>query len=78
MPCTGCYGPIDRTADPGAAALAAVAAAVDPGDGAGQDEAALHDGLRGALGGVTDPVGTFYRYSLAATVVADRRSEVKP
>jgi F420-non-reducing hydrogenase small subunit len=78
MPCTGCYGPLDRTADPGAAALAAVAAAIDPGNGAGQDEAVLHDGLREVLAGVADPAGTFYRYSLAATVVADRGREVKP
>ncbi|MBI5017560.1 MAG: hypothetical protein HZB55_18985 [Deltaproteobacteria bacterium] len=75
MPCTGCYGPLDRTADPGAAALAAVVAAVDPGGGNGREEAALHAHVREALAGVADPVGTFYRYALAASVVADRESE---
>jgi len=77
MPCTGCYGALDATADPGANALAALAAAVDPGKLAGKDEAALHGRLQDALSGVADPLGTFYRYSLAATVVADRTSEVK-
>lgn len=76
MPCTGCYGALDATADPGAAALAALAAAVDPGKLAGKDEDALHARLKEALSGVADPLGTFYRYSLAANVVADRTPEV--
>ncbi|MBI5445014.1 MAG: oxidoreductase [Deltaproteobacteria bacterium] len=78
MPCTGCYGPIDRTADPGAAALTAVAAAVDPGACAGKEEAAVQDQLAAALAAVADPLGTFYRYSLAASVVAAHEPEVEP
>jgi F420-non-reducing hydrogenase small subunit len=74
MPCTGCYGALDTAADPGAAALAALTAAVAPGDPKAMDEATLHAHLRGALAGVPDPLGTLYRYSLAATVTA---SEVK-
>ena len=77
MPCTGCYGPMDATADPGAAALAAVAAAIKPGDRGDKDEAALHGCLREALSGLDDPLGSFYRYSLAETVVADRPKEGK-
>ena len=77
MHCTGCYGPLDRTADPGATALATLAAAVDSGSAAGADEAVLHARLRNALSGVADPLGTFYRYSLAATVVADRSKEAE-
>lgn len=76
MPCTGCYGPLDRDSDPGAASLSAIAAAVNPGGMVGKDEAALHGQLRSALGGIADPLGTFYRYSLAATVVANRTPEV--
>jgi len=78
MPCSGCYGPLDRDADSGAAALSAVAAAVDPGPGSGQDEAELHARLRQALSGVADPLGTFYRYTLSETVVAERPTEVEP
>ncbi len=76
MPCTGCYGALDRGADPGAAALTGVAAVLDPGEIAGKGEAALHARLREGLKGVADPLGTFYRYSLAATVVAARKGEV--
>jgi len=78
MPCTGCYGPVDRSADPGAAALSVLAAAVDPGQIAGVDENVLHGRLKKALGGVADPLGTCYRYSLAESVIADRETEVAP
>lgn len=76
MPCTGCYGPLDRSSDPGVTALATLAGAVDPGSAVGVDETAVHDRLKQALSGVADPLGTFYRYSLAETVVADRSKEV--
>ena len=76
-PCTGCYGALDATADPGASALTALAAAVDPGSMAGEGEDAVHARLKDVLSGVADPLGTLYRYSLAATVVADRAAELK-
>ena len=77
MPCTGCYGSLDNSVDPGATALATLAASVDPGSAVGTDEAVLHSRLRNALSGIADPLGTFYRYSLSETVVADRSKEVE-
>jgi F420-non-reducing hydrogenase small subunit len=77
MPCTGCYGALDASADPGAAALTGVAAALDPGDPA-RGEEAVHSQLREGLKGLADPLGTFYRYSMAAAVLAGRQSEVEP
>ena len=77
MPCTGCYGAIDRTGDPGAAVLTALAAAVDFGETVGKDEAAVHRQIAQVMAGVADPLGTCYRYSLADTVVADREPEVE-
>ncbi len=77
MPCSGCYGSLDRNADPGASALTTLAAALEPGRLVGSDEEELHRHLRGALSGITDPLGTFYRYSLASTSVADRNPEVE-
>lgn len=77
MSCTGCYGALDTNVDPGAAALSALVAAIDPGSASGTDEAALAEGVRASLSGVADPLGTFYRYSLARSAVADRTPEVK-
>jgi len=77
MHCTGCYGPLDQTGDCGTAALSAMAAAVHPGDTSGKDEAVVQNRLRTALAGVADPLGTFYRYSLAETAVTSRRPEVE-
>jgi F420-non-reducing hydrogenase small subunit len=76
MPCTGCYGALDPDADPGAAALSALAAVVDPRDSSGRTEADIHAHLQSALAGVADPLGIFYRYCLATTAVADRNPEV--
>lgn len=69
MHCTGCYGAIDLTSDPGAAALAAMAAVIRPAI-AGQDEAAIHSNITTAMNGLPDPLGSLYRYSLANAVTA--------
>lgn len=68
MPCTGCFGPTSRVKDYGAKALSAVASLAD----------ANEEGEIGAiLGKIADPVGTMYRYSLAASPLRRRRREVK-
>lgn len=60
MPCTGCMGPTSRVIDHGAKALSAIASLMESRD---PDEiAALADQL-------VDPVGTFYRYSLPASLL---------
>jgi F420-non-reducing hydrogenase small subunit len=78
MPCTGCYGPLERAGDPGGAALSALAAALSPGGPAGEGEAELLARYRKALSGVADPLGTFYRYTLSDTLVAGRPGEDHP
>jgi len=60
MPCTGCYGPTSRVKDGGAKLLSAIASEVDAMDDAKIEE---------ILAGIPDPVGTFYRYSLAASLL---------
>ena len=60
MPCTGCLGPTGQTRDYGAKALSAIASGGDANDD--QQVATL-------LAGIVDPVGTFYRYSLPASLV---------
>jgi len=63
MPCTGCMGPTSRVVDYGAKALSALASLIDATDR--EEVAAL-------AGEVADPVGTFYRYSLPASLVHHR------
>jgi F420-non-reducing hydrogenase small subunit len=60
MPCTGCMGPTSRVHDFGAKALSSLASIVEYDDEA-EAEKALND--------IVDPVGSFYRYSLAASLL---------
>lgn len=63
MPCTGCMGPTSRVVDHGAKALSAIASLID------SDEEAEIERLAGEI---VDPVGTFYRYSLPASLLHRR------
>jgi F420-non-reducing hydrogenase small subunit len=68
MPCTGCMGPTSRVIDHGAKALSAIASLMQTEE---RDEiAALADQI-------VDPVGTFYRYSLPASLL-HRRAQEEP
>jgi F420-non-reducing hydrogenase small subunit len=60
MPCTGCFGPTSRVRDQGAKMLSSLCANV-----AGKDEKEF-DAI---LAGIPDPVGTFYRYGLAKSLL---------
>lgn len=66
MPCTGCFGPTSRVQDFGAKALSSVASIVDSNDEKEIDR---------ILDTIPDPVGTFYRYSLPASLL--RRKKVR-
>jgi F420-non-reducing hydrogenase small subunit len=65
MPCRGCYGPPPGVIDQGAALLSATASVVDADT---EEEAAriVHE--------IVDPVGTFYRFGLPASLL--RRAKV--
>jgi coenzyme F420-reducing hydrogenase gamma subunit len=63
MPCTGCLGPTSRVKDYGAKALSAIASLIDSEDE--REIAALMEQI-------VDPVGTFYRYSLPASLLHRR------
>jgi F420-non-reducing hydrogenase small subunit len=58
MPCTGCFGPLERVMDYGAKTASFIASIIDL-----QDEEALEE----VIDKLPDPVGTFYRYTLAAS-----------
>jgi F420-non-reducing hydrogenase small subunit len=67
MPCTGCFGPTSRVRDFGSKALSALASIVDSND---ETEIAR------ILARIPDPVGTLYRYSLAASPLRRKVMEV--
>jgi F420-non-reducing hydrogenase small subunit len=60
MPCTGCFGPTSRVRDHGAKILSSLAANLAPKD---------EPEIRRLLEGIPDPVGTFYRYGLAKSLL---------
>ncbi|MGD0014063.1 MAG: oxidoreductase [Bryobacteraceae bacterium] len=64
MPCTGCFGPTSRVRDYGAKALSGIASLA-----ASDDEA----GIAAILSKIPDPVGSFYRYSLPASLLQRKR-----
>ncbi|HTU01467.1 MAG TPA: hypothetical protein VMG58_06610 [Candidatus Sulfotelmatobacter sp.] len=63
MPCSGCFGPTSRVRDQGAKLLSTLCSNL-----AATEEAEIDR----VLGTVPDPVGTFYRYSLAASLLRKR------
>jgi F420-non-reducing hydrogenase small subunit len=64
MPCTGCFGPTSRVRDFGAKAISGIASLA-----ASNDEQEIEQ----ILGKIADPVGTFYRYSLPASMLPRKR-----
>jgi F420-non-reducing hydrogenase small subunit len=60
MPCRGCYGTPPGVIDQGAALLSATASVVDADT---EEEAAR------IIGEIVDPVGTFYRFGLPASLL---------
>lgn len=63
-PCIGCYGPSDGVIDQGARLLSAFSSVIDarePGD------------IERILDGLPDPLGTFYRFGLARSILRASR-----
>jgi len=60
MPCSGCFGPPEGIDDQGAALLGALASVLCPD---------AVKGLDAALDGIQDPIGSFYRFSLPASIL---------
>ncbi len=64
-PCIGCYGPADGVVDYGARLMSAFASVVDATD---------PDEIERILDGIPDPVGQFYRFSLAKSLLRGGRN----
>ena len=66
MPCTGCFGPTSRVKDQGAKALSSLASII-----AAEED----DNVKATLDTIPDPVGTFYRYGLPASLLRKSLSQ---
>jgi len=63
MPCSGCFGPTSRVKDQGAKFLSSICSNVVATD---------EKEIDATLATIPDPVGTFYRYGLAASLLRAR------
>ncbi|OYT45775.1 MAG: oxidoreductase [Thermoplasmata archaeon] len=70
MPCTGCGGPTPNSMDQGGKMISALASIL----GLEGEEALPDEEIERLLDGIVDPVGTFYKYGLAAALI-NRRLE---
>ena len=68
MGCRGCYGPPDGVYDQGAKMLSAIASVMDVGDET-MDESDLEEAIQEAMETIADPIGTFYRFSMAHSIL---------
>jgi F420-non-reducing hydrogenase small subunit len=67
MPCTGCGGPCPKETEQGAAMISALASIL------GIDEEQEKDfDPQKLIDQVKDPLGTFYKYSLASSILGRR------
>ncbi len=67
MPCRGCYGPPPNVTDQGAKMISALASVVDSQD---------PEEIQRILDQIPDPAGTFYRFSVPASLLHRKRTAV--
>ncbi len=72
MGCRGCYGALDGVEDQGARFLAALASITDVGTPK-EDEHELERKIGAVMDTLADPAGTFYRFSLAHSLLTRAR-----
>lgn len=71
VPCTGCSGPAPGVADQGARMMSALASILETDNEAARSMAEVEE----SLASVADPVGVFYRYYLARSIVGRKRND---
>jgi len=71
MPCRGCFGPVDGVVDQGAKGLSMIASIL----GVEGEEKMAEEEVKKLVNGLEDPAGTFYRFSLPASLLRRRRIE---
>lgn len=73
QPCRGCFGPVDKVVDQGAKSLSMIASIL----GIEEEEKMTDEEVSKLIGGIADPAGTFYRFSLPSSLLRRKRMEVK-
>jgi len=68
MGCRGCYGPTEDVEDQGAKMLSAIGSVLDAGDET-MEEDELEALIEEAVETIADPSGTFYRFSMAHSIL---------
>jgi len=71
MPCRGCFGPTREVEDQGAKGLSMMASIL----GLEEEEKMTEEEVKKLIDGIVDPAGTFYRFSLPASLLRRRRIE---
>jgi len=69
MPCRGCFGPISGVVDQGAKGLSMIASIL----GLEDEEKMTEEDVEKLIEQIVDPAGTFYRFSLPASLLRRRR-----
>jgi len=69
QPCRGCFGPVDGVVDQGAKALSMIASIL----GLEDEEKMTDEEVERLINGIVDPAGTFYRFSLPASLLRRKR-----
>lgn len=69
MPCRGCFGPLDGVVDQGAKGLSAIVSIL----GLEDEEKMTDNEVEELINGIVDPAGTFYRFSLPASLLKRKR-----
>jgi len=71
MPCRGCFGPVDGVVDQGGQAASVIASLLGLESEGKMTEAEV----KNLMDSIVDPAGTFYRFSLAASLLKRKRME---
>lgn len=67
VPCRGCYGPPPNVKDQGAKMISALSSVID---------ATTPEEIRKILDKIADPIGTLYRFSLAASLLQRKQNDM--
>ena len=69
MPCRGCFGPVDKVVDQGAKGIAMFASIL----GIETEQKLSQEDVQNLVNQIADPGGTFYRFSLASSILRRKR-----